>query len=76
MAESWLLLTVSTAGAPDSLRVQVWRRLRSLGALYLHQGVCLLPARPETARALGRLTDPRPPRRRHRPAHPHHPAHG
>lgn len=57
MAESWVLLTVSTAGAPDSLRVQVWRRLRSLGALYLHQGVCLLPARPETARALDRLTD-------------------
>jgi hypothetical protein len=57
MAESWLLLTVSTAGAPDSLRVQVWRRLRSLGALYLHQGVCLLPARPETARALDRLAD-------------------
>jgi hypothetical protein len=57
MAESWLLLTVSTAGAPDSLRVQVWRRLRSLGALYLHQGVCLLPGRPETTRALDRLTD-------------------
>jgi hypothetical protein len=57
MAESWLLLTVSTAGAPDSLRVQVWRRLRSLGALYLQQGVCLLPARPETSRALDRLAD-------------------
>jgi ChrB-like protein len=56
-AGSWLLLTVSTAGAPDSLRVQVWRRLRSLGALYLHQSVCLLPDRPETARALGRLLD-------------------
>jgi hypothetical protein len=57
MTESWLLLTVSTAGAPDSLRVQVWRRLRSLGALYLQQGVCLLPDRTETTRALGRLAD-------------------
>lgn len=57
MAESWLLLTVSTGGAPDSLRVQVWRRLRSLGALYLHQGVCLLPGRPEITRALDRLAD-------------------
>src|SRR6185437_12236025 len=57
MAESWLLLTVSTAGASDSLRVQGWRRLRSLGALYLQQGVCLLPARPETTRALDRLAD-------------------
>lgn len=57
MAESWLLLTVSTAGAPDSLRVHAWRRLRSLGAHYLHPGVCLLPRRPETARALDRLAD-------------------
>lgn len=57
MAESWLLFTVSTAGAPDSLRVQVWRRLRSLGALNLHQGTHLLPDRPETTRALNRLAD-------------------
>lgn len=57
MAASWLLLTVSTAGALDSLRVQVWRRVRSLGALSLHQGTYLLPARPETTRALDRLAD-------------------
>jgi hypothetical protein len=25
--------------------MQVWRKLRSLGALYLQQPVCLLPAR-------------------------------
>lgn len=54
----WLLVTVSTAGAPASLRVQVWRKLRSLGALYLHQSVCLLPAT-ETAVAeeVDRLLD-------------------
>ena len=55
--ETWLILSVSTAGGPDSLRVQVWRKLRSLGALYLQQSVCLLPARPEVVREIRRLTD-------------------
>jgi hypothetical protein len=34
------------------VRVQVWRKLRSLGGLYLQQSVCLLPARPEEVRRL------------------------
>jgi hypothetical protein len=41
----WLLVTASSVGAADSLRVAIWRKLRSLGALYLHQSVCVLPAR-------------------------------
>jgi hypothetical protein len=57
METGWLLVTVSTAGAPASLRVLVWRRLRSLGALYLQQSVCLLPARDTTIRAVRRLAD-------------------
>jgi hypothetical protein len=48
---------MSTAGAPDSLRVLVWRKLRALGALYLQQSVCLLPARPEVVREVARLAD-------------------
>jgi Protein ChrB, N-terminal len=55
--ESWLLVTASTAGATDSLRVAIWRKLRSLGALYLHQSVSVLPARPEVERELRRLVD-------------------
>jgi hypothetical protein len=55
--ERWLLLTVSTAGAPATLRVHVWRQLRSLGALYLQQSVCLLPERPAVARQVRRLLD-------------------
>jgi hypothetical protein len=55
--QGWLVISVSTAGAPDSLRVQVWRKLRSLGALYLQQSVCLLPARPEVVREIRRLAD-------------------
>jgi len=53
----WLVISVSTAGAAGTLRVQVWRKLRSLGALYLQQSVCLLPARGEVVRDLRRLAD-------------------
>jgi len=53
----WLVISVSTAGAAGTLRVQVWRKLRSLGALYLQQSVCLLPARAEVLRDLRRLAD-------------------
>ncbi len=49
------MVSVSTAGAAASLRVQVWRKLRSLGALYLQQSVCLLPATEDVARDVRRL---------------------
>jgi hypothetical protein len=52
-----LLISVSTAGAAGALRVQVWRKLRSLGALYLQQSVCLLPEREDTTRQVRRLLD-------------------
>jgi len=51
------VISVSTAGAAGTLRVQVWRKLRSLGALYLQQSVCLLPARAEVVREVRRLAD-------------------
>ncbi|MGI8434788.1 MAG: Chromate resistance protein ChrB [Nocardioidaceae bacterium] len=51
----WLLITASTAGAPASLRVTVWRRLKALGALYLQQSVCLLPACTQTREAVQSL---------------------
>jgi hypothetical protein len=50
-------VSVSTAGAAAALRMQVWRKLRSLGALYLQQSVCLLPDRLEVAREVRRLLD-------------------
>lgn len=55
-AEGWLLVTVSTGGS-STVRVHAWRKLRSLGALYLQNSVALLPARPETERAITRLVD-------------------
>ena len=56
MARDWLLITVSTPrGGSSTLRVYAWRNLRSLGAHYLQQSVCLLPATPKTTRAVARL---------------------
>lgn len=52
-----MLISVSTAGAPGTLRVQVWRKLRSLGALYVQQSVCLLPDLSEVTKEVRRLLD-------------------
>jgi hypothetical protein len=53
--ERFLLVSASTAGAPPATRVRAWRKLRSLGALYLQQSVCLLPAREPVRRQVQRL---------------------
>ncbi len=51
----WLLVTTSTPGGSSTLRVWSWRRLRALGAHYLQQSVCVLPATPQTRRAVTRV---------------------
>src|SRR5215472_13827256 len=56
-SDGWLLISVSTAGAAGTLRVQVWRKLRALGALYLQQSVCLLPDQEPVVREVRRLLD-------------------
>ncbi len=51
-----MLITVSTPpGGSSTLRVYAWRNLRSLGAHYLQQSVCVLPATPRTTRAAARV---------------------
>jgi hypothetical protein len=56
VVRDWLLITVSTPpGGSSTLRVYAWRNLRSLGAHYLQQSVCLLPATPATTRATTKL---------------------
>jgi hypothetical protein len=56
VAQDWLLITVSAPGAKSStVRVYAWRNLRSLGAHYLQQSVCLLPATAKTSRAATRV---------------------
>lgn len=56
-SERWLLVTVSLNTGLASLRVHVWRRLRSLGAVYVQSSVCLLPDRPEALREVRLLLD-------------------
>jgi hypothetical protein len=47
MGETLLLLLVGVPTTPSSLRVRVWRRLRSLGAVALKRSAYLLPDTPE-----------------------------
>jgi uncharacterized protein YdbL (DUF1318 family) len=53
--ERFMVVAISTAGGPASLRVHVWRKLRSLGAVYVQQSTCLLPAREQVLKELRRL---------------------
>jgi hypothetical protein len=48
----WLLLTYKVPPEPAAKRVALWRRLKSMGAVYLQNGVCLLPKTDEHARRL------------------------
>ena len=52
---SWLLLTYKVPPEPGSKRVALWRRLKSMGAVYLQNGVCLLPKTDDHARRLKML---------------------
>jgi hypothetical protein len=51
----WLLVAIVT-GADAALRVRVWRELHKLGAVYLHNSVCLLPNQPVVADTVGALS--------------------
>ena len=48
----WLLLTYKIPPEPASKRIAVWRRLKSMGAVYLQNGVCLLPRTDDHARRM------------------------
>lgn len=48
----WLELVYRVPRDPSRLRATVWRRLRALGAVYLHNAVAVLPASREGERAL------------------------
>lgn len=49
---SWLLLTYKVPPEPSKIRVSIWRRVRGMGAVYLHNGVCVLPKTGEHQRQL------------------------
>ena len=44
-SETWTLLVYKIPSHPTRLRLKIWRKLQSMGALYLQDAVCLLPSR-------------------------------
>ena len=48
----WYLLVYRAPSDTSRARVAIWRDLKRTGALYLQQAVCILPARPETTKAV------------------------
>jgi hypothetical protein len=51
----WLLLVYRVPSEPTRLRATVWRRLKSLGAIYLQNSAAALPASVANERALRKL---------------------
>jgi hypothetical protein len=51
----WLLLVYRVPSEPSRLRAAVWRRIKSLGAIYLQSSAAALPASVAAERALRKL---------------------
>lgn len=51
-AQNWLLLTYKVPPEPAKKRIALWRRLKGMGAVYLQNGVCLLPKTDDHVRRL------------------------
>ncbi len=52
---SWILLTYKVPPEPAAKRVALWRRLKAMGAIYLQNGVCVLPRTDDHVRQLKML---------------------
>jgi CRISPR/Cas system-associated endoribonuclease Cas2 len=52
---TWLLLTYKVPPEPAARRIAVWRKLKGMGAVYLQNGVCLLPRTDDHVRRLKML---------------------
>jgi hypothetical protein len=55
MRSPWLLLIYTVPAEPTRKRAHVWREVKKLGAIYLRDGVCALPERPDTLAAVKTL---------------------
>ncbi|HEV3382342.1 MAG TPA: Chromate resistance protein ChrB [Trebonia sp.] len=53
--QGWLLLIYRVPPEPTRLRSTVWRRIKSLGAIYLQNSVAALPHTPAAERSLRKL---------------------
>ncbi|HQS44914.1 MAG: chromate resistance protein ChrB [Rhizobiales bacterium 24-66-13] len=49
---TWLLLTYKVPPEPAAKRIALWRKLKGMGAVYLQNGVCLLPKTDDHLRRL------------------------
>ena len=52
MSNVWLLLTYKVPAEPAARRIALWRKLKGMGAVYLQNGVCLLPKTDDHIRKL------------------------
>lgn len=57
MPRDWILLIYSLPSQPSRKRAYVWRELKKLGAVYLRDGVALLPRRPDLEAHLVAVAD-------------------
>src|SRR5258708_16376999 len=52
VSQPWLLLTYKVPPHPVRKRIALWRRIKALGAVYLQDGICVLPRTDEHRRQL------------------------
>jgi CRISPR/Cas system-associated endoribonuclease Cas2 len=50
--QNWLLLIYKVPAEPAKKRIALWRKLKAMGAVYLQNGVCLLPKSDDHTRRL------------------------
>jgi hypothetical protein len=48
----WLLLIYTVPADPSRKRAAIWRDIKRIGAVYLRDGVCVLPEGPQTLTAM------------------------
>jgi Protein ChrB, N-terminal len=56
LSTTWLLLIYTVPAQPSRKRATVWREIKKLGAVYLRDGVCVLPQQPDTVSSLRSLS--------------------
>lgn len=49
---TWLLLTYKIPAEPSARRIAIWRKLKGMGAIYMQNGVCVLPKTDDHVRRL------------------------
>src|SRR4030095_8437395 len=53
---TWLLIHYKLPTKPSALRAYIWRKLKLLGAMWLHEAIWVVPDQPRTAEQIQWLT--------------------